>query len=101
MEFESDRVWVESKSVRQYWPADLGHKCSIKLRVVAAVQAGKLERTDEKLEQQVGALVICTNTFTYTEADSDRVYPESVPVAQYSPADVAGKAQFKTARRVR
>ena len=100
MEFESDRVWVESKSVRQYWPADLGHKCSIKLRVVAAVQAGKLERTDEKLEQQVGALVICTNTFTYTEADSDRVYPESVPVAQYSPADVAGREQFKIACRV-
>ena len=52
MEFESDRVCVESKSMRQYSPADLGHKCSIKLRVVAAVQAGKLERTDEKLEQQ-------------------------------------------------
>ena len=52
MEFESDTVCVESKSMRQYWPADLGHKCSIKLRVVAAVQAGKLERTDEKFEQQ-------------------------------------------------
>ena len=35
--------------------------------------------TNEKLEQQVGALAICTNTFTYMEAvDSDRVYPESV-----------------------
>ena len=65
------------------------------------MHAGQLATNNEKLEQQVGALVICTNTFTYTEADSDRVYPESVPVAQYSPADVAGKVQFKTARRVR
>ena len=62
MEFESDRVWVESKSMRQYWPADLGHKCSIKLRVVAAVQAGKLDRTDEKLEQQARPHVITRAT---------------------------------------
>ena len=73
-----------------------------------AVQAGQLaandakdERTDEKLEQQVGALAIFTHTFIYMESDIDRVCPESVTVAQYSPADVAGREQFQTARRVR
>ena len=42
------------------------------------MHAGQLATNNEKLEQQVGALAICTNTFTYMEADSDRVYPESV-----------------------
>jgi hypothetical protein len=41
------------------------------------MHAGQLATNNEKLEQQVGALAICTNTFTYMEADSDRVYPES------------------------
>ena len=68
---------------------------------LGAVQTGQLAANDEKLEQQVGALEILTNTFIYLESDIDRVCPESVSVAQYSPADVAGREQFKTARRVR
>jgi len=68
---------------------------------LGAVQTGQLAAANAKLEQQVGALEILTNTFIYMESDIDRVCPESVSVAQYSPADVAGKAQFKTARRVR
>jgi hypothetical protein len=58
---------------------------------LGAVQTGQLAANDEKLEQQVGALEILTNTFIYMESDIDRVYPESVSVAQYSPADVAGR----------
>ena len=42
------------------------------------MHAGQLATNNEKLEQQVGALAICTNTSTYMEADSDRVCPESV-----------------------
>ena len=73
MEFESDRVCVESKSMRQYWPADLGHKCSIKLRVVAAVQAGKLERTDEKLEQQARPHMIARATVRWVRRETGSV----------------------------
>ena len=56
-----------------------------------AVQAGQLAANDKKLEQQVGALAIFTHTFIYMESDIDRVCPESVTVAQYSPAGVAGR----------
>jgi hypothetical protein len=68
---------------------------------LGAVQTGQLAAANAKLEQQVGALEILTNTFIYMESDIDRVCPESVSVAQYSPADVAGRVQFKTTRRVR
>ena len=69
--------------------------------VVGVMQTGQLAAANAKLEQQVSALEILTNTFIYLESDIDRVCPESVSVAQYSPADVAGRVQFKTTRRVR
>ena len=73
MEFKSDRVCVESVAVGQYSLADLGHNCSMKLRVVTAVQAGKLERTDEKLEQQARPRMIARAVVRWV-----RTEPESV-----------------------
>ena len=65
------------------------------------MQTGQLAAANAKLEQQVSALEILTNTFIYMEFDIDKVCPESVTVAQYSPAEVACREQFKTTRRVR
>ena len=65
------------------------------------MQTGQLAAANAKLEQQVSALEILTNTFIYMESDIDKVCPESVTVAQYSPIEVACREQFKTARRVR
>ena len=65
------------------------------------MQTGQLAAANAKLEQQVSALEILTNTLIYMESDIDRVSLESVTVAQYSPAEVACREQFKTARRVR
>jgi hypothetical protein len=42
-----------------------------------AANDAKVERTDARLEQQVGALAILTHTFTYMEFESDRVCVES------------------------
>ena len=69
--------------------------------VVGVMQTDQLAAANAKLEQQVSALAILTHTFIYMESDIDRVCPESVTVAQYSPADVAGREQFQTACRVR
>ena len=45
---------------------------------LGAVQTGQLAAANAKLEQQVSALEILTNTFIYMESDIDRVCPESV-----------------------
>ena len=60
-----------------------------------AVQAGQLaandakdERTDAKLEEQVGALELPTNIFTHVEFHSDTVCLESVAARWFSAADL-------------
>jgi hypothetical protein len=46
----------------QYSSAELSHKCNVIPRAVAVAQAGKLDRADQKLEEQARPQIILRAT---------------------------------------